>query len=258
MIGDTEAGAAHVGGEHGVEPGAVDADGTHADAAVDECDRPAVGGPPAGERTRAALRERRERTGTRAVEIRRPQRQVAVLLLLEVRDPTGRGERLPTLRPRDVRRSDADGGDASQRGQDDGARTDRDEERHGQVRNQPSDVPHVLNNRLMPDPLTAAKTFMAALETNDAEKAAAVCADDVAIVLPGGDSQLEGKEGARRLIRMAPPFVRLVRDEEVAGNIVTLRGLTRSPGHFANYTTWTFETDGDLITHVTFDWKPAN
>ncbi|TME96571.1 MAG: hypothetical protein E6I40_03440 [Chloroflexi bacterium] len=110
----------------------------------------------------------------------------------------------------------------------------------------------------MPDPLTAAKTFMAALETNDAEKAAAVCADDVAIVLPGGDSQLEGKEGARRLIRMAPPFVRLVRDEEVAGNIVTLRGLTRSPGHFANYTTWTFETDGDLITHVTFDWKPAN
>jgi len=119
-------------------------------------------------------------------------------------------------------------------------------------------MPHVLNNRLMPDPLTAAKTFMAALEANDAEKAAAVCAEDVAIVLPGGDSQLEGKDGARRLIRMAPPFVRLVRDEEVAGNIVTLRGLTRSPGHFANYTTWTFETDGDLITHVTFDWKPAN
>ena len=119
-------------------------------------------------------------------------------------------------------------------------------------------MPHVLNNRLMPDPLTAAKTFMAALEANDAEKAAAVCAEDVAVVLPGGDSQLEGKDGARRLIRMAPPFVRLVRDEEVAGNIVTLRGLTRSPGHFANYTTWTFETDGDLITHVTFDWKPAN
>src|SRR5437899_12700546 len=101
-------------------------------------------------------------------------------------------------------------------------------------------MPHLLNNRRVADPLAAAKTFMAALETNDAEKAAAVCADDVAIVLPGGDSQLEGKEGARRLIRMAPPFVRLVRDEEVGGNIVMLRGLTRSPGRFANYATRPF------------------
>jgi limonene-1,2-epoxide hydrolase len=110
----------------------------------------------------------------------------------------------------------------------------------------------------MPDPLTAAKTFMAALEANDAEKAAAVCAEDVAILLPGGENQLEGKEGARRLIRMAPPFVRRVREERVDGNVVILRGLTRSPGHFTNYTTWTFETDGDLITHVTFEWRPAN
>jgi SnoaL-like domain len=119
-------------------------------------------------------------------------------------------------------------------------------------------MPHLLNNRRVPDPLTAAKTFMAALEANDAEKAASVCADDVAIVLPGGDQQLEGKDGAKRLIRMAPPFVRIVREEEVDGNTVILRGLTRSPGHFANYTTWTFVTDGDLITHVTFSWRPAN
>jgi limonene-1,2-epoxide hydrolase len=110
----------------------------------------------------------------------------------------------------------------------------------------------------MPDPLTAAKTFMRALETNDADTAASVCADDVAIVLPGGENQLEGKDGARRLIRMAPPFVRLIREEEVDGNTVILRGLTRSPGHFANYTTWTFETDGDLIRHVSFVWRPAN
>ena len=99
---------------------------------------------------------------------------------------------------------------------------------------------------------------MAALETNDAEKAASVCAEDVEIVLPGGENQLEGKEGARRLIRMAPPFVRLVREEHVDGNTVILRGLTRSPGNFANYTTWTFETDGGLIRHVSFVWKPAN
>jgi hypothetical protein len=99
---------------------------------------------------------------------------------------------------------------------------------------------------------------MAALEANDAEKAAAVCAEDIAIELPGGDRQLEGREGAKQLIRMAPPFVRVVREESVLGTTVILRGLTRSPGHFANYTTWTFETDGDLITHVTFAWKPAN
>ena len=99
---------------------------------------------------------------------------------------------------------------------------------------------------------------MAALEAKDAEKAASVCADDVTIVLPGGETELEGKEGARRLIRMAPPFVRLIREEESDGNVVILRGLTRAPGHFANFTTWTFETDGSLITHLAFAWKPAN
>lgn len=107
-------------------------------------------------------------------------------------------------------------------------------------------------------PLEAAKTFMRALESKDAERAASVCADDVTIVLPGGETELEGKDGARRLIRMAPAFVRLVREEQVEGDMVILRGLTRAPGHFANYTTWTFETDGTLITHVSFAWKPAN
>jgi ketosteroid isomerase-like protein len=110
----------------------------------------------------------------------------------------------------------------------------------------------------MPDPLAAAKTFMEALAANDAEKAAAVCTEDVAIELPGGETQLEGREGAKRLIRMAPPFVRIVREQQVDGTTVVLRGLTRSPGHFANYTTWTFETDGGLITHVSFAWRPAN
>lgn len=107
-------------------------------------------------------------------------------------------------------------------------------------------------------PLEAAKTFMAALEANDAERAASVCADTVTILLPGGEAELEGKDGAKRLIRMAPPFVRIVRDEVVDGHTVILRGLTRSPGHFANFTTWTFETDGERITHVAFSWRPAN
>lgn len=107
-------------------------------------------------------------------------------------------------------------------------------------------------------PLEAAKAFMAALQEKAPEKAASVCADDVVIELPGGESELHGRDGARQLMRMAPPFVRIVRDEETRGNVVVLKGLTRAPGQFANYTTWTFETDGSLITRVSFEWRPAN
>jgi len=106
--------------------------------------------------------------------------------------------------------------------------------------------------------LESAKVFLAALQDKNAERAASVCSDEVVIALPGGEAQLEGKEGARRLVRMAPPFIRIVREEEVLGDTVILRGLTRMPGQFANYTTWTFETDGELIIHVSFAWKPAN
>ena len=106
--------------------------------------------------------------------------------------------------------------------------------------------------------IESAKTFISALENRDPEKAAAVCADDVVIELPGGENELRGKDGARQLMRMAPPFVRTVREETVDGDTVVLRGLTRAPGMFANYTTWTFETENGLITRVTFSWKPAN
>ena len=99
---------------------------------------------------------------------------------------------------------------------------------------------------------------MTALDAKDAERAASVCAEDVTIVLPGGETELEGRDGARRLIRMAPPLIRRVREEQVDGDTIILRGLTRAPGHFANYTTWTFVTDGEQITHVTFSWRPAN
>ena len=99
---------------------------------------------------------------------------------------------------------------------------------------------------------------MAALEHREPEKAAAVCAEDVVIVLPGGDNQLAGRDGARRLIRSAPDFVRRIRSQTVDGNVVVLKGITRSPGVFTNFTSWTFETDGALITRVTFVWKPAN
>lgn len=107
-------------------------------------------------------------------------------------------------------------------------------------------------------PLDAAKGFIAALGAKDAEKAASLCADEVVIALPGGENELRGRDGARQLMRLAPPFVRTVREEHVDGDTVVLRGLTRAPGMFANYTTWTFETAGGLITRVTFSWKPAN
>ncbi|HEU5288556.1 MAG TPA: nuclear transport factor 2 family protein [Candidatus Limnocylindria bacterium] len=110
----------------------------------------------------------------------------------------------------------------------------------------------------MPDPLEAARTFMDALEARDAERAASVCTEDVQIELPGGDSELQGKDGARRLVKMAPAFVRRIREQETRGNTVILRGLTRSPGQFANYSTWTFETEDGLIKHVTFSWRHAN
>jgi ketosteroid isomerase-like protein len=108
------------------------------------------------------------------------------------------------------------------------------------------------------NPLQAAKIFMEALDASDAERAASVCAPDVTIVLPGGETELQGITGAKRLIRMAPPFIRRIREEEVDGDTVILRGLTRSPGHFANFTTWTFHTDGERITHISFAWRPAN
>lgn len=99
---------------------------------------------------------------------------------------------------------------------------------------------------------------MAALEDSDPEKAASVCAENVRVILPGGDNEVEGRAGVRNLIKLAPPFVRRVREEQVLGDTVILKGLTRNPGVFTNFTTWTFETDGRSITRVTFAWKPAN
>src|SRR5438552_17457247 len=104
----------------------------------------------------------------------------------------------------------------------------------------------------MPEPLEAAKTFMDALEARDPERAAAVCAENVQIELPGGDPQLEGRDGARRLVRIAPAFIRRVREHQIDGPTVILRGLTRAARHFENYTTWTFETADPPITHLTF------
>ena len=99
---------------------------------------------------------------------------------------------------------------------------------------------------------------MAALETSDGNRAAGVCSDDVRIVPPGGGSDMEGRDAVRQFVKRAPSFIRRIREEHVEGNTVTLKGLTRAPGMFANFTTWTFETDGERITHLSFAWRPAN
>src|SRR5207249_11764000 len=99
----------------------------------------------------------------------------------------------------------------------------------------------------MPDPMEAARTFMDALEARDPERAASVCAEDVQIELPGGDRDVVGKEGARPLVRMAPNFLRRIRDGEKRGTTVILRRLTRAPGPVANYAPRTWQADGQLI-----------
>jgi len=107
-------------------------------------------------------------------------------------------------------------------------------------------------------PLEAARTFMAALEASDGDRAAAVCAEEVRIQPPGGGNEMEGRDAAKAFVKRAPSFVRRIREEQVEGTTVILKGLTRAPGMFANFTTWTFETDGEKITHLSFVWRPAN
>lgn len=107
--------------------------------------------------------------------------------------------------------------------------------------------------------LVLARRWFRALDDRDVEAAAALVSDDCHITNPTGGDDFVGPAGVRELLRMAPPTLRRsLRDESVEGMTVTVRGLTRVPGVFANFTTWTIETDGDRITRVTFAWKPAN
>ena len=74
---------------------------------------------------------------------------------------------------------------------------------------------------------------------------------------PGGDDFI-GPAGVRELVRMAPPTLRrTTRGERVDGNTVTVEALTRVPGIFASFTTWTIETDGERITRVAFSRRSS-
>jgi ketosteroid isomerase-like protein len=106
--------------------------------------------------------------------------------------------------------------------------------------------------------IEVARAFIAAVQDKSADAAAELCADDVEVLLPGAELPLRGKEGVRQMIRMAPQFLQSMRDEEERDGEVRITTLTRSPGVFANYTTWRFSIDGDRVRRLGFDLRGAN
>ena len=103
-----------------------------------------------------------------------------------------------------------------------------------------------------------ARGFIEAVQAKDADAAAALCAEDVEVLLPGADQPLRGREGVRQMIRMAPQFLQTMRDEEEKDGEVRITTLTRAPGLFANYTTWRFVLEGGRVRRLTFDLRGAN
>jgi len=106
--------------------------------------------------------------------------------------------------------------------------------------------------------LDVARDFISAVQQQEANKAADLCSEEVEVMLPGADQPLRGKEGVRQMIRLAPQFEHSMRDEQEKDGEVRITTLTRAPGLFANYTTWRFVMDGDLVRHLSFDLKGAN
>ncbi len=107
-------------------------------------------------------------------------------------------------------------------------------------------------------PLEIGRAFIDAVEAKEADRAAALCAEDVEILLPGADAPLKGREGVRQMVRLAPELVQTFRSEEQIGDEARVTTLTRAPGIFANYTTWVFTTQDGHIDHLRFELRAAN
>ncbi len=107
-------------------------------------------------------------------------------------------------------------------------------------------------------PLEVGRAFIEAVEAKDADAAAALCADDVEVLLPGADAPLRGKDGVRQMVRMAPELVQTFRSGEQRGDEARVTTLTRAPGIFANYTTWCFATEDARVSRLTFELRAAN
>lgn len=106
--------------------------------------------------------------------------------------------------------------------------------------------------------LDVARGFVNAVRDQDADGAAALCTDDVEVMLPGADAPLRGKEGVRQMIRLAPQFEHSLRDEEQRDGEVRITTLTRAPGVFANYTTWRFQMQDEHVRRLSFELRGAN
>ena len=106
--------------------------------------------------------------------------------------------------------------------------------------------------------LASAQSFIEAVQSKNDVAAAALCADDVEVLLPGANATLRGKDGVRQMINMAPKLEQHSRSEEQHGDEVRISTLTRAPGVFANYTTWLFVFEGDKIKRLSFELRAAN
>jgi hypothetical protein len=106
--------------------------------------------------------------------------------------------------------------------------------------------------------LAVARSFIEAVQTRKDVAAAALCADDVEVLLPGANGPLKGKDGVRQMINMAPKLEQSARGEEQRGDEVRISTLTRAPGIFANYTTWVFVFEGNKIRRLSFELRAAN
>jgi hypothetical protein len=106
--------------------------------------------------------------------------------------------------------------------------------------------------------LVNARSFVEAVQSKNDGAAAALCADDVEVLLPGAGAALRGKDGVRQMINFAPKLEQRARGEEQRGDEVRISTLTRAPGVFASYTTWVFVFDGDKIKRLSFELRAAN
>jgi hypothetical protein len=106
--------------------------------------------------------------------------------------------------------------------------------------------------------LTTARSFIEAVQARNDVAAAALCADDVEVLLPGAGATLQGKDGVRQMINLAPKLEQSPRGEEQHGDEVRISTLSRAPGVFANYTTWVFVFESDRIRRLSFELRAAN
>lgn len=106
--------------------------------------------------------------------------------------------------------------------------------------------------------IATARSFIEAVQSKHDDAAAALCADDIEVLLPGGSGPLTGKDGVRRMVNWAPKLEQSARGEEQRGDEVRISTLTRAPGVFANYTTWIFVFEGTKIRRLSFELRAAN